>query len=134
MADGADPLGSDELALRATDLVKPETRAALARSLERVAEQVAAGGPSPLGPTILRREAVARNRAGVLALAARLRRDGVHCLRGLAMADVLVRRGDGPLYMALDPLQLEHRIEEILAALEPGWDGIPADMPRGDSR
>jgi hypothetical protein len=134
LADGADPLASDELALRAAQLVEPATRAKLARSIELVVEQVAAGGPSPLGPTILRREPIARNRPALLALARRLRREGFHCLRGLAMADRLIRLGDSPLYMALGPLQLTHRIEEILAALEPGWDGLPADMPHGDSR
>jgi hypothetical protein len=130
LGDGADPLGSEELALRAAQLVDPARRAKLARSLELVVEQVAIGGPSPLpGPTILRRAPVARNRAGLLALARRLRSEGLHCLPGLAMTDRLVRFGDSPLYMALDSLQLEHRIEEILAALEPDWDGLPADMP-----
>ena len=134
LADGADPLASDELALRAAQLVEPATRAKLAQSLELVVVQVAAGGPSPLGPTILRREPIARNRRALLALARRLQSEGVHCLRGLAMADRLIRYGDSPLYMALGPLQLTHRIEEILAALEPGWDGLPADMPQRDSR
>ena len=50
------------------------------------------------------------------------------------MADRLIGFGDSPLYMALGPLQLTHRIEETLAALEPDWDGLPADMPGGDSR
>jgi hypothetical protein len=134
LVNGADPLASDELVLRADELVKPKTRVGLAESIERVVEQVAAGGPSPLGPTILRREPIARNLGGLLALANRLRDDGLHCLRGLAMADRLVRYGDSPLYMALDPPQLKHRIEEILAALDPDWDGQPADMPRGESQ
>ncbi len=134
LADGADPLASDELAVRTADLVKPETRAALAKALERVVEEVAAGGPSPLGPVILRREPISRNLGGLLTLAERLRDGGLHCLRGLAMADRLVRYGDSPLYMALDPLQLTYRIHETLAALDPDWDGLPADMPRGPSQ
>ena len=135
LANGADPLASDVLALRATQLVKPAMRAELARSLELVVEQVARKGPSPRpGPTILRREPIARNRPGLLALARRLRTEGLHCLPGLAMADRLIRYGDSPLYLALDPLQLSRRIEETLAALEPDWDGIPADMPHGDDR
>ena len=133
LADGADPLASDDLALTALRLVKPARRVELAQSLERVVEQVAARGPSPLpGPTILRREPISRNLGPLLALAARLRAGSPHCLRGLAMADRLVRYGDSPLYMALDPLQLRYRVEETLAALEPGWDGQPADMPGGN--
>jgi hypothetical protein len=129
LANGTDPLASDELALRAAHLVKPGTRAKLSRALEQVVKQVATRGPSPPGPTILRREPIARNRPALLALARRLRSDGLHCLSGLAMADRLIGFGDSPLYMALDPLQLTYRVEEVLAALEPGWDGQPADTP-----
>ena len=135
LADAANPLASDEILLRATALVQPETRGALAESLERLVEQVVAGGPSPHpGPTILRREPVARNCGRLLALAERLRADSPHCLRGLAMANRFVRYGDSPLYVALGPLELMHRIEEVLAALDRGWDGQPADTPHGDSR
>jgi hypothetical protein len=135
LANGADPLASDAFALRAGQLVNPARRAELAKSLELVVEQVAARGPSPRpGPTILRREPIVRNRRGLLALARRLRGEGLHCLRGLAMADRMVGFGDSPLYMALDSSQLAHRIAEILAALEPDWDGIPADMPHRDDR
>jgi hypothetical protein len=129
LASGADPLASDELALKAAQLVKPATRVKLAKSLELIVEQVATRGPSPPGPTILRREPIARNRRVLLALARRLRSDGLHCLPGLAMADRLIGFGDTPLYMALDSLQLMYRVEEVLAALEPGWDGQPADTP-----
>lgn len=134
LADGADPLASDELTLRATKLVDPAKRAELVRTLELVVSHVSAGGPSPFpGPTILRRQPIARNRPELLALAWRLRIEGVHCLRGLAMADRMIRYDDSPLYMALGPLQLRHGIEETLAALEPDWDGQPADMPHRDS-
>ena len=134
LANGADPLSTEELALTAAKLVEPANRAKLAQSLELVVEQVAAGGPSPLGPTILRRKPIARNRSGLLDLAQRLRSGRFHCLRGLAMADRLIRYGDSPLYFALGPLELKHRLEEVLAALEPDWDGLPADMPHWDSR
>jgi hypothetical protein len=135
LANGADPLASPELTLKASQLVRPGKRAELAQALELVVKQVACGGPSPVpGPTLLRRQPVARNLSELRALARRLRADDLQCLPGLAMADRLIRYGDSPLYMAFGPLQLKHRIEEILAALDPDWDGLPADMPRWDSR
>jgi hypothetical protein len=132
LASGVDPLASDELTVRASQLVKPAKREQLAEALELVVEQVATGDPSPPGPTILRREPIARNHFALLALARRLRSEGLNCLPGLAMADRLIRYGDSPLYMALDSAQLAHRVEDVLAALEPDWDGLPADMPEGD--
>lgn len=133
LADGVDPLESDELTLKAAQLVEPKRRTELARILKLVVDQVTRGGPSPVpGPPILRRAPIADNRRLLVALIRRLRDDDLHCLRGLAMADRLIRFGDSPLYMALGPLQLKHRVEDTLAAFEPDWDGIPADMPRVD--
>jgi hypothetical protein len=43
------------------------------------------------------------------------------------MADRLIGFGDSPLYMGLDATQLMYCVEETLAALEPDWDGQPAD-------
>ena len=128
LAGGADPLGSEELTLRSEQLVEPTRRVELARSLDLVVEHVARGRSSPVpGPTILRREPITRNRGALRALARRLRREGMHCLPGLAMADRLIRYGDSPLYMGLGELQLRFRIDEILAALDPDWDGQPGD-------
>jgi hypothetical protein len=134
LANGADPLASAELTLRAQQLVDPAKRAGLARSLDVIAKEVETGGLSPQpGPTILRRDPILPNCRRLRALARRLRDDGLHCLPGLAMADRMITFGDSPLYMALGPLQLKHRVEEIAAALDPGWDGRPADFPM-DSR
>ena len=95
-------------------------------------KQVATGGSSPVpGPTILRREPIACNRPALLALARRLRADGLQCLPGLAMADRLIGYGDSPLYMGLGPLQLRYRITEVMAALDPDWDGQPGDLAHG---
>jgi hypothetical protein len=131
LAAGADPLGSAELALRSEQLVEPSRRAALARSIELVVE-AADGRSSPVpGPTILRRTPITKNRAALLTLAERLKSKGLQCLPGLAMADRLVRFGDSPLYVALDEAQLRYRIDEILAALDPNWDGQPGDFAHG---
>ena len=133
LAAGADPMASQELTLRAEQLVEPARPTEFARTLELIVRQVATGGSSPVpGPTILRREPIARNRPALLALARRLRDDGLHCLRGLAMADRLISYGDSPLYMGLGPLQLRYRIAEVMAALDPDWDGQPGDLAHGD--
>src|SRR5215211_530067 len=42
-------------------------------------------------------------------------------------SDRLIGFGDSPLYMGLDATQLMYCVEETLAALEPDWDGQPAD-------
>ena len=132
LAAGADPLASEELTLRAQQLVEPARRTELARTLELIVKQVATGGSSPVpGPTILRREPIARNRPALLALARRLRADGLQCLPGLAMADRLIGYGDSPLYMGLGPLQLRYRVSEVMAALDPDWDGQPGDLAHG---
>lgn len=132
LAGGADPLASDELTLRATQLVASGKRLELARALEMIIAQVEMGGCSPPGPTILRRDPISRNGSGLRALVRRLASDDLQCLPGLAMADRLIRYGDTPLYMALDSLQLRYRIEEVTAALEPDWDGQPADRAELD--
>jgi len=120
LARGEDPTASGELTLRALKLCDPAHRARLARSLELVVDHVSAGGPSPVpGPTILRREPINSNRAELLTLARRLSVDGIHCLRGLAIADRMIRFGDSPLYLAPSPQKLRRRVEDILAALEP---------------
>ena len=48
------------------------------------------------------------------------------------MADRLISYGDSPLYMGLGPLQLRYRIAEVMAALDPDWDGQPGDLAHGD--
>jgi hypothetical protein len=131
LANGADPLASPELRLQAMKLVEPARRARLARSLDAIAEAVLAGAPSPPGPTILRRRSIRPNCRRLRILARRLRDDHLHCLPGLALADRTIAFGDSPLYVALGPTQLEHRLEDIMAALEPGWDRRPVDFPTG---
>jgi hypothetical protein len=130
LAGGTDPTARGELTLHALKLADPAHRLGLARTLELIIDHVSGRGLARTpGPAILRREPIKSNRAELLALARRLRLEGFHCIRGLAMADRLIRFGDSPLYMALGPEELRNRVADTLAALEPGWDGCPADMP-----
>jgi hypothetical protein len=119
LAAGADPLASEELTLRAEQLAQPTRREDYARSLELVAESAQAGWlQTAPGPTIRNRKPVVKNQEALLALARRLRGTGPHCLRGLAMTDLLIHCGTSSLYAAPSPDQLRQKVEEILAALD----------------
>jgi hypothetical protein len=120
LAIGVDPLCSDLLLWRAQQLVEPDERAGFAKSLETIVNEIDRGGPHRLaGPQTLCRDLVKDNRSLLLVLAERLRADGPHGLRGLAMADLLVHYRDSALYRAQSPLQLKWKLLEVLAALEP---------------
>jgi hypothetical protein len=120
LAMGADPLGNDLLLWRAQQLAEPDERAGFAQSIETIVSGIDRGGPHRLaGPQTLCRDLVKDNRSLLLVLAERLRGDGPHGLRGLAMADLLVHYRDSALYRARSPLQLKWKLLEVLAALEP---------------
>ena len=120
LAMGADPLGNDLLLWRAQQLAEPDERTGFAKSIETILSEVERGGPHRLaGPQTLCRDLAKDNRSLLLVLAERLRGDGPHGLRGLAMADLLVHYRDSPLYRADSPLQLKWKLLDVLAALEP---------------
>ncbi len=120
LADGVDPLATDELIARAESLVRPDTRLGFARSLRElvaIAERPRArifGGPEAFA-----REQIRCNRSPLLALASRLEEQGLQCLRGLAMTSVLLQDGRSPLHRARAPVELEEEIELALVALDP---------------
>jgi hypothetical protein len=119
LAGGADPLESEELTLRAEQLVDPTKREDFARSLELIVEAAQGGWLQFVpGPAIQKRKPVVHNQAALLALAQRLRGQGPHCLRGLAMTDQLIHCGTSCLYAAPSPDQLRLKVEQILAALD----------------
>jgi hypothetical protein len=121
LAAGDDPLSSDGLLWRAKELTEPRQRLTFADTIELIVDEVVHAEPDLLaGPALGRRDAVMGNRSLLLVLAARLRGDGIHALRGLAMVDLLVGYADSPLYRGRSPLQLKWRLLEILAGLDAG--------------
>ena len=121
LAAGADPLASEELLWRAQQLTEPKERMAIAESIARVVAEIDRGGfDVRSGPQIVKRDLIKDNRSLLLVLAERLRDDGPHDLRGLAMAELLVHFGDSPLYRARSPLELRWKLLDILTVLYPG--------------
>jgi hypothetical protein len=120
LAAGADPLASEQLLWRAQQLTEPRRRLELAETLQQIVDEVDLGRPQELdGRQTMRRDVIKTNRALLLVLAERLRADDPLALRGLAMVELLVSYGDGPLYRGPSPLQLKFNLLEALAALDP---------------
>jgi hypothetical protein len=121
LAAGTNPLSDADLLWRADQLTDPARRLGLAEAIELLlvdSERRPVGGAyGPEGP--LRKELVSSNRSLLTVLAERLRSDGPHGLRGLAMCQHLLSFGEGHVYRCPSPLHLRWRLLEALAALEP---------------
>lgn len=121
LAAGGNPLSGPDLLWRADQLTDPARRLTLAETIEFLlfdSERRPAGGA--FGPEgRLRKDLVSSNRSLLTVLAERLRSDGPHGLRGLAMCQRLLSFGAGHLYRSPSPLHLRWRLLEALAALEP---------------
>jgi hypothetical protein len=123
LAGGANPVTTEELALRADQLSEPATRARIAAGIENLF-RLATDGPGPGATTAMvvasfDPHRVAANRARLAALAERLRGPEPHDVRGLAMASVLLEDGDGPLYARTTVDELEPAVSRTMAALGP---------------
>jgi hypothetical protein len=120
LADGADPMLSDELSLRVGQLRSAKGRARLACAL-RGAVELAARPIEQLvmPPSPIRRREIQANRELLLELAERLTRGPV-CAQGLAMTWLLVGDGSSPLYREHARHPLRVAASEALTALERG--------------
>jgi hypothetical protein len=112
-------LASDCLLWRAQCLTEPIERLNFAEAIQRIVARVDCGEASPQpGPGLIRPDVIKDNRSLLMVLAERLRGDEPLGLRGLAMAELLVRYGDSPLYRGT-ALALKWRLLDILATLDP---------------
>jgi hypothetical protein len=116
LADGTDPMESDELSLRVGQLGSPTARARLAASL-RGAVEMANGRHPPLVATRMRLREVQENEDLLLALADRLHDGEPLGVQGLAMTSRLISDRFSPLYRSGS---LTEAALEALAALERG--------------
>lgn len=135
LARGANPVTTEELALRAEQLSEPATRARLAAWYENLF-RLAAGGSGPGATTAMvvapfDAHRVATNQPVLAALAETLRGPGPHDVRGLAMASNLLEDAKGPLYARTRVDELEPAVRRAIAALEPANQmGEKAHWPR----
>jgi hypothetical protein len=123
LARGANPVKSEELALRAEQLAEPAMRARIATEIENIV-RLATTGPGPSATTAMVHTSfigyrVAANQPVLAALAGKLRARGPHALRGLAMASVLVGDADSPLYARSGVDTLEPAVRATISALDP---------------
>jgi hypothetical protein len=119
LANGTDPMQSDELSLRVGQLGSTGTRSRLAIAL-RGAVQIANGHHAPLITTRLQRAEIQENEELLLALADRLRDGEPLGVQGLAMTARLVNDRSSPLYRSGPSGSLPATVLEAVAALEGG--------------
>ncbi len=117
LANGADPLQSDELSLRTGQLGSAGTRSRLAATL-RAAVETANGRHPPLISTRLRRPEIRENEDLLLAIAERLRSGDPVGVEGLAMTARLVNERSSPMYRP--GASLPDALSTALTALERG--------------
>jgi hypothetical protein len=123
LADGANPVRSEELALRAQQLAEPTARNRIATAIENVF-RLATMGPGPGATTAMSVAAfdgyrVAANQRALAALAEKIRANEPHAVRGLAMASVLVEDAGSPLYARIGVDRLEQAVRAAVSALDP---------------
>lgn len=119
LADGTDPMLSDELSLRVGQLGSARERTRLSRAL-RDSVDLAKRNRAPLITTRLRRAAILESDEVLLALADRLRDGEPLGVRGLAMTARLIADRSGPLYRSGLSGSLPAKALEALIALDGG--------------
>jgi hypothetical protein len=119
LANGADPMESDELSLRVGQLGSAGTRCRLALAL-RGAVEMANGRHPPLLTTRLRLSEIEENEEPLLALADRLHGAEPLGVEGLAMTARLVHEHSSALHRAGPSGALPVVLSEALAALDRG--------------
>jgi hypothetical protein len=118
LAAGSDPAASPELALRAHRLLRPATRAGLARGLRRVVADASIGLRHPSAAVRPARGSVRACAPQLLTLAAELGDPGIR-VQGVALTRRLLADGFGPLFMPGPDEALLEAVEQAREALCP---------------
>jgi len=117
LIEGADPLASEELTLRAYELSRPSHRRALAAGVDDAVRSAATRRRrSPAAPP-LAREGIGSARAALAELARVLREEPVVAARGVALVRRLLTDGAGPLYVESGDAAVRAAADEAVRAL-----------------
>ncbi len=121
LSEGADPVDSAELALRAHQLVGDRERRTLARTLQRSLEEAREPRLSVYGPVPMRRREILQAEQPLRVMIARLRDNRPVTAEGMALIERLITDGTwSPLYRTTVPGSLRRLTVLATAALEPG--------------
>jgi len=121
LADGASPLWTLELALRARQLVSRGSRQHLATSLERLVTAAQRSVPPRAVAVPLPRRAISEAQTSLISITARLRDERPVYARGMALLSRLLSDGSGPMYNSHAGDSLGHAVGAIAAALDGRW-------------
>jgi len=121
LADGASPLWTPELALRARQLVSRGSRQHLATSLERLVNEAQRSVPARAVVVPLPRRAISEAQTSLISIATRLRDERPVYARGMALLSRLLGDGSGPMYKSHAGGSLGHAVGAIAAALDGRW-------------
>jgi hypothetical protein len=131
LARGASPMSSRELALRARQLVQPQTREQLATALEKLFDK-AQRSPSAASIVPLPGREITDARAPLIGLVQRLRDPGSVYAKRAAMVSLLLRDGTGPAFRPGAGADLHRALHAATAALD-GADDDAQRPPRGQA-
>jgi hypothetical protein len=121
LADGASPLWTPQLALRARQLVSRDNRQQLATSLERLVKEAKRSvSPRAVALPLPRRE-ILEAQTSIFSIAACLRDERPVYARGVALLSRLLSDGSGPAYNPHARGSLRHAVGAIAAALDGQW-------------
>ena len=120
LAEGADPTGHDELALRARQLTSERTRGMLARTLRRSIADASRSARTRSAVPIIDRRAVIDAEAAIAEMIERLRAPRPVQAQGMALLERIITNADGssPLYNSSQPGALLRTIISATAALD----------------
>jgi hypothetical protein len=121
LADGASPVWTPELALRARQLVSRGSRQQLATSLERLVKGAKRSVPPRAVAVPLPRREILEAQTSLFSIAARLRDERPVYARGMALLSRLLSDGSGPAYNPHAGASLRHAVGAIAAALDGQW-------------
>jgi len=121
LAEGTDPSGRPELALRAAQLTGKRSRRTLARTLRRTVAEAHQPAMTRASVVIIRRGAVLNAELAITAMIERLESSEPVRLEGMAIAERLLANADhSPLYSPAEPGTLRQLVLAATAAMGPG--------------